>query len=174
VRGRDSAGTQEIPEAEETGTGTQEIPEEEEQGTGTQEIPEAGEIGTTTAGDTQRPTSPEPSATQEKRPGEHTSGGRKKAKAHKPQSHISLTPDDVELVVTTVEERLAEVWENVEKHRASIADQVQEVKTVLEQLRIGAAQAPKETPMQAKEGVPVPETVQFAHRRAPISSSCRR
>jgi hypothetical protein len=90
------------------GTGTQEIPEEEEQGTGTQEIPEAGETGTTTVGDTQRPTSPEPSATQEKRPGEHTSGGRKKAKAHKPQSHISLTPDDVELVVTTVEERLAE------------------------------------------------------------------
>jgi hypothetical protein len=31
--------------------------------------------GTTIAGDTQRPTSPEPSATQEKRPGEHTSGG---------------------------------------------------------------------------------------------------
>jgi hypothetical protein len=70
--------------------------------------------------------------------------------------------DDVELVVTTVEERLAEVWENVEKHRASIIDQVQEVKTALEQLRIRASQEPKETPTQAKEAVPVPETVQFA------------
>jgi hypothetical protein len=68
----------------------------------------------------------------------------------------------VELVATTVEEILVEVWENVEKHRALIADQVQEVKTALEKIRIGAAQAPKETPMQAKEGVPVPETVQFA------------
>jgi hypothetical protein len=126
------AGTQEIPEVEETGTGTHEIPEEEEKGTGTQEIPEAGETGTTTAGDTQRPPSPEPSATQEKRPGEHTSGSRKKTKAHKPQSHISLTSDDVELVATIVEERLAKVWENAEKHRASIVDQVQEVKTALE------------------------------------------
>jgi hypothetical protein len=37
----------------------------------------------------------------------------------------------VELVVKTVEERLTEVWENVEKHRASIAYQVKEVKTML-------------------------------------------
>jgi hypothetical protein len=68
----------------------------------------------------------------------------------------------VELVVTIVEERLDEVWETAEKHRASIVDHVQEVKAALEKLWIGAARAPKETPTQAKEEVPVPETVQFA------------
>ena len=67
----------------------------------------------------------------------------------------------MDLVATIVEDRLDEVWENAEKHRASIFDQVQEVKTALEQLRIEVAQAPKETPTQAKEGVPVPETMQF-------------
>jgi len=64
-------------------------------------------------------------------------------KAHKPHIHISLTLDDVYLVATTIEERLAEVWENVEKQRASIADQVQDVKIALEKLRIGATHAPK-------------------------------
>jgi hypothetical protein len=44
----------------------------------------------------------------------------------------------VELVVTTVEEILVEVWENEEKNRDLIADKVQEVKTMLEQLRIRA------------------------------------
>ena len=82
-------------------------------------------------------------------------------KTHKPQSHISLTPDDVELVVTAVKERVAEVWENAKKHRDSIAYQVQEVKVRLEHLRIEVAHAPKEAPTKAKEGVPVPETVQF-------------
>jgi hypothetical protein len=38
---------------------------------------------------------------------------------------------------------------------------VQEVKSRLENLRIGVAHAPKEVPTKAKEGVPVPETVQF-------------
>jgi hypothetical protein len=118
-------------------------------------------MGPTTTEDTQRPTSPKPSDTQEKRPGKKTSGGRKNAKAHKPQSHISLTLDNVELVVTTVKERLIEVWDNVEKQRASIGDQVQEVKTTLEQLRIRAMQVPKETSMQVKERVPMPETVKF-------------
>jgi hypothetical protein len=119
-------------------------------------------MGPTTTGDTHRPTSPEPLDTQEKQPREKTSGGRKKAKAHRPQCHISLTSDDVELVVTTVEERLAEVWENAEKHKDSIANQVQEVKVSLEKLRIRTTHAPKETPMQAKEGVLLPETMQFA------------
>jgi hypothetical protein len=68
-------------------------------------------------------------------------------KAHKTQCHISLTPDDVELVATTFEEILVKVWENTEKHRALISDQVREVKTALEQIRIGVTQAPKETPM---------------------------
>jgi hypothetical protein len=38
----------------------------------------------------------------------------------------------VELVVTIIEERLVKVWENAEKNKALIADQVQEVKTTLE------------------------------------------
>jgi hypothetical protein len=83
-------------------------------------------------------------------------------KAHKPHSHISLTLDDVELLAIAVEERLDEVWENAKKHKDSITYQVQEVKTTLEKSRIGVAQTPKETPTHAKEGVPVPETVQFA------------
>ena len=70
------------------------------------------------------PTILEPLETQEKWLGEQTGGVRNKVKAHKPQCHISLTPDDVELVATTVEERLAEVWENAEKHKDSIVDQV--------------------------------------------------
>jgi hypothetical protein len=79
--------------------------------------------------------------------------------------NISLNLDDVELVATIVEERLAEVLENVERHMASIADQVKEVKVVLEQLGIEATHE-KETPTQAKEGVSVPETVQFAAQSA--------
>jgi hypothetical protein len=51
-----------------------------------------------------------------------------------------LTTDDVELIAMTVEDRLSEVWENVENHRASILEQVQEVKTALEQLRIKTEQ----------------------------------
>jgi len=82
-------------------------------------------------------------------------------KADKPQCHISLTPDDVELVVTEVEEILVEVWDNVKKHKDAIADQVQEVKIVLDKLKIRVAHAPKETPMHAKEGVPVHEIVKF-------------
>jgi hypothetical protein len=117
------------------------------------------------------PTISEPSDTQEKWLGEKNGGGRKKAKAHKPQCKISLTPNDVELVATIVEEILAEVWENVEKHKDLIVDQVQEVKIVLEQIRIGAVQEPKETPMHSKEGVPVPKTMQFVAQGAPISSS---
>jgi hypothetical protein len=48
----------------------------------------------------------------------------------------SLTEDDVELIATIVKERLSEVWENVENQRTSILEKIQEVKTVLEQLRI--------------------------------------
>jgi hypothetical protein len=153
------AGTQETLEAEEVDAGTHEILEKGEQGTGTQDILEFGETRTTTTGDIQRPTSPKPSTTQEKRPGEHTSAGRKKEKVHKPHSHISLTLDNVDLVVTTVKEKLTEVWENAEKQRDSIVNQVQEVKTTLGQLRIGASQAPKETPTWAKDVVLVPKTI---------------
>jgi hypothetical protein len=51
----------------------------------------------------------------------------------------------VELVATTVEERLVEVWENVEKHRASIADQVQEVKIVAREVKDQGSKGTKRT-----------------------------
>jgi hypothetical protein len=86
--------------------------------------------------DTQMPETSEPSDSQKKRIGEQASGSRKKAKAHRTPPHTSLTTDDVEIVATTIEYRLSELWENVEKHRDSIFEQVQEVKTVLEQLKI--------------------------------------
>jgi hypothetical protein len=49
--------------------------------------------------------------------------------------HTSLTIDDVEVIATIVKDKLSEVWENAENHRASILEQVHEVKTTLEQLR---------------------------------------
>jgi hypothetical protein len=67
----------------------------------------------------------------------------------------------VELVAITVKETLFEVWENVEKNRDLIVDQLEEVRNTLEWIRIGVAQAQKETPMHAKEGVSVPKIVQF-------------
>jgi hypothetical protein len=133
----------------------------EEVGIGTQEIPVEEEMGQETDRDTQMPTTSEPSEAQGKRTGEKTSGSRKKEKAHKPPSHTSLTTDDVELVATTVEDRLSEVWENVEKHRASIFEQVQEVKTMLEKLRIRAEQQQKDQAAQTMEGRPVEERVQL-------------
>jgi hypothetical protein len=94
-----------------------------------------------TGRDTQMPEASEPSDAQRKRTGEKESGSRKKVKAHKKPMETSLTTDDVELIAMTVEDRLSEVWENVENHRASILEQVQEVKTTLEQLRIRAEKA---------------------------------
>jgi hypothetical protein len=82
------------------------------------------EIGQETRMDTQMPETYEPLDSQRKRTGEQASGSRKKAKAHRTPPHTSLTTDDVELVATTVEDRLSEVWENVEKNRDSIMEQV--------------------------------------------------
>jgi hypothetical protein len=48
-----------------------------------------------------------------------------------------------------------------ENHRASILDQVQEVKTVLEQLKIRAEQQQKDKPVKAREGVPAQETMEI-------------
>jgi hypothetical protein len=62
----------------------------------------------------------EPSDAQKKRTWEKASGSKKKVKAHRIPMHTSLTSNDVELVATTVEDRVLEVWENVKKHRASI------------------------------------------------------
>jgi hypothetical protein len=66
----------------------------------------------------------EPYEAQEKRKWEQTNGSRKNTKAHKPPSHTSQAIDDVSLVATTDEDRLLEVWENVEKHRDSMFEQV--------------------------------------------------
>jgi hypothetical protein len=104
---------------------------------------EEGE-GKDTGMDTQMPEASEPSEAQRKRTGEQASGSRKKAKAHKKPMETSLMTDDVELIATTVEDRLSEVWENTENHRASILEKIQEVKTALEQLRIRAEQQQQE------------------------------
>jgi hypothetical protein len=107
------------------------------------------------------PEASEPPEAQRKRTGEQPSGSRKKAKAHRKPMETSLMTDDVELIATTVEDRLSEVWENAENHRASILEKIQEVKTVLEQLKVKTEQQQQKTTMPVKEGVPVGETVQI-------------
>jgi hypothetical protein len=74
--------------------------------------------------DTQIPETSEPSDSQKKRTWEKESGSKKKEKAHRTPPHTSLTIDDVELVDTTIEYRLSEVWENAKEHRASIVEKV--------------------------------------------------
>jgi hypothetical protein len=64
----------------------------------------------------------------------------------------SLMADDVELIATKVEDRLSEVWENTKNHRASILEQIQEVKIVLEQLRIRVEQQQRRQQRQLKKG----------------------
>jgi hypothetical protein len=78
------------------------------------------------------PEASEPSDSQRKRTVEQASGFRMKEKAHRIPLHTSLTAYDVEIVATIVKYRLSEVWENAKTHRASIFEQVQEVKTALE------------------------------------------
>jgi hypothetical protein len=70
--------------------------------------------------DTNMPETSQPADPQKRIIGEKESGSRKKKKAHKTPPHTSLTSDDVEVVSTTIEYRLSESWENVEKHRDSI------------------------------------------------------
>ena len=65
-----------------------------------------------------------PSYSQRQRPWDQASGTKKKAKAHRKPMETSLIADDVELIAMTVEDRLSEVWKNVENHRASILEQV--------------------------------------------------
>jgi len=86
--------------------------------------------------DTQMTKANEQPNTQIKRTTDQVSGTMKKAKAHRKQMEMSLTTDDVELIAKTVEDRLSELWENVENHRDSILKHVQQVKTALEKLRI--------------------------------------
>jgi hypothetical protein len=82
-------------------------------------------------------------------------------KAHRKPLKTSLTADDVELIAMTVEDRLSEVWENAENHRALILEQIQEVKTALEQLRIRGEKSSKDKPTKTKEEVLVGETVKI-------------
>jgi hypothetical protein len=67
----------------------------------------------------------DPSQAQRKRPGEQESGARKKEKAHIKPMETSLKTNDVEMIAMIVENRLLEVWENVENQRVSILQQVQ-------------------------------------------------
>jgi hypothetical protein len=53
------------------------------------------------------------------------------------------------------------VWENSKSQRDSILDQLQKVKTTLEQLRIRVDQSSKYKPVNSREGVPIEETVQI-------------
>jgi hypothetical protein len=89
------------------------------------------------------------------------SGTRKKRKAHMKQMETSLTEDDIELIATTVEDRLSEVWENAENHRASILEHVQEVKIMLEHLRIKVEQKQKDKSGPVRQGEPIGETIQI-------------
>jgi hypothetical protein len=111
--------------------------------------------------DTQMPEASEPSYSQRKRMGEKTSGSRNKVKAHRKPLETSRTTDDFELIATTVEDQLSEVWENDESHRASIMEKIQKVKTMLEKSRIRVEQSSKDKPAQTKEGVLVVETMKI-------------
>jgi len=73
----------------------------------------------------------------------------------------SLMAYYVELIATAIEDQLSDAWENAENHKASILEQIQEVKTVLDQLKIKTEQQQQKTTMPGKEGVQVGETVQI-------------
>jgi hypothetical protein len=57
--------------------------------------------------DRHMPKTSEPLYAQSNRIGEQASFSRKKAKAHRTPLHTSLKTDDVELVATTVKDRLS-------------------------------------------------------------------
>jgi hypothetical protein len=61
------------------------------------------EFGQEIGMDKEMPEESEPTYAQKKRIGEKTSGSRNKEKAHRTPPHTSLTTDDVELLVTTIE-----------------------------------------------------------------------
>jgi hypothetical protein len=87
-----------------------------------QDVTMEEELEQDTGMDTQMIEASEQLEAQRKRTTEQVSGTRKKAKAHRKKMETSLAIDDVELIATTVEDRLSEVWENVENHRASILE----------------------------------------------------
>ena len=71
----------------------------------------------------------------------------------------SLTQENVELIATIVEDWLLDVWENIENHWASISEKIQEVKTVLEQLKVKTEKQQQKTTTPVKEGIPMGETM---------------
>jgi hypothetical protein len=97
-----------------------------------QEVAMDEEVGHDTGMDTQIPKEYEPLEATRKRTREQPSGSRKIEKAHRKPMETSLTQDDMDLIATKVEDWFSDVWENVENHRASILEQIQEVKTTLE------------------------------------------
>jgi hypothetical protein len=94
----------------------------EEVQTEAQDVTMDEEVEQDTGMDTQMPEASEQPEAQRKRTTEQVSGARKKEKAHRKQMEMSLTTDDIEMIAMTVEDRLSEVWENVENHRASILE----------------------------------------------------
>jgi hypothetical protein len=109
--------------------------------------------------DTQMQEASESSEVQRKRTRDQASGSRKKAKANKSPMETSLTKDKVELIATTVEDRLSEVWENAKNHIASILEQIQEVKIALEKLKVRMEKQQQKTTTLMKEGEPMGEIV---------------
>jgi hypothetical protein len=53
------------------------------------------------------------------------------------------------------------VWENEKNHKVSILDKIQEVKTVLEKLKVKTENQKQKTEMPVKEGVLMGEIVQI-------------
>jgi uncharacterized protein (DUF342 family) len=72
-----------------------------------------------------------------------------------------LTTSDVDFISTIVEDRMPDIWENVNNHKASILEQIQEVKNVLEQLKVKIEQQQQKTSVPTKEGISMGETVQI-------------
>jgi hypothetical protein len=67
----------------------------------------------------------------------------------------------MELIAMTVEDRLSNMWENDENQRASILEQIQEVKTMLEQLKVRTKKQQQKTTTLVKEGVLMGETMKI-------------
>jgi ParB-like chromosome segregation protein Spo0J len=85
-------------------------------------------------------------------------------KVHKSVPELTLTEDDVELVVEKVQDHTAESWDDVEKQREEIIKKLTEVKETLAQLQLDATQQKeKAQPQQTvqEKTVPVQETVQI-------------
>jgi hypothetical protein len=76
----------------------------------------------------------------------------------------SLTQDDVELIAMKVEERLSDVSEHTENHKDSILEKIQEVKTVLEYLKVKTEKKQQKITTPVKEGILMGETVKIIAR----------